>query len=117
MRVYVNDLVLPVRIGVYDRERGAPQKVRFDVSVEVGPGRMPPAANDDYFSYEIIMDAIAEATSAGHVDLAETLAARIAATILHDSRAEWVTIKVEKLEVVRGTLGIELVFDRKGNPP
>jgi len=115
MRVYVSDLVLPVRIGVHDRERNASQKVRFSVAVEVGPGRA--SAGSDYFSYEIIMDAIAEATSGGHVDLAETLAERIAATILHDSRAERVTVKVEKLEIAAGILGIELVFDREGGRP
>jgi len=117
MRIYVSDLVLPVRIGVHDRERSAPQNVRFDVSVEVRPDRVPPEDKGDYFSYEIIMDAITEAISGGHVDLAETLAARIAATILHDGRAERVTIKVEKLEVVPGVLGIELIFDRDGSPP
>ena len=113
MRVYVSDLVLPVRIGVHDHERGAPQKVRFDVSVEVRPDSMLLEGKGDYFSYEIIMDAIAKATSAGHVNLAETLAVRIADTILQDSRAERVTIKVEKLEVVPGILGIELIFDRQ----
>ena len=112
MRVYVSDLVLPVRIGVHDRERHAPQKVRFNVSVEVGPGRAPPGANGDYFSYEIIMDAIAEATSGGHVDLTETIAERIAAVVLRDSRAERITVRVEKLEVVPGILGIEQVFER-----
>ena len=36
-RIFVRDLVLPVRIGAYSHERDAPQKVRFDVSVDVPP--------------------------------------------------------------------------------
>jgi dihydroneopterin aldolase len=117
VRVYVSDLVLPVRIGVHEHERHAPQKVRFGVAVEVGSESASPGTKGDYFSYDAIMDAIAEATSGGHVDLAETLAERIAGSILRDSRAERVTVKVEKLEIVQGILGIEQVFDRKQRRP
>ena len=34
-RVFVHDLVLPVRIGAYAHERAAPQRVRFDVDALV----------------------------------------------------------------------------------
>ena len=111
MRVYIRDLVLPVRVGVHDYERAARQQVRFEVAVDA---RIDRGEGADYFSYEIIRDAITEAVSEGHIDLVETLAGRIAARILRDSRAYRVRLRVEKLEVAPGILGVEMVFDREG---
>lgn len=112
MRVYVRDLVLPVSIGVYDSERAAPQKIRFEVIVEVGDVATGSPDAGKIFSYEAILHAVSAAVAEGHVDLAETLAERIAERILCDPRAGRVTIKVEKLERAEAVLGIELVRTR-----
>jgi dihydroneopterin aldolase len=111
-RIYVRDFVLPVRIGAYSHEKSAPQNVRFDVTVEVDRPRGEPQGMGQVFSYDLITDGIRSLVAEGHIDFVETLAERIAARILRDPRAGRVTVKVEKLEMGPGGVGIEIVMDR-----
>ena len=64
------------------------------------------------FSYDLITDGIAAIVAEGHVDFVETLAERIAARILREPRAQRATVKVEKLEMGPGGVGVEIVMDR-----
>jgi len=112
-RVFVRDFVLPVRIGAYSHERGAPQQVRFDVSVEVRGGGAP-TSMAGVFSYDLITDGIRAVVATGHVDFVETLAERIAQRLLADPRPERVTVSVEKLEIGPGGVGVEITLERPG---
>jgi dihydroneopterin aldolase len=111
-RVYVRDFVLPVMIGAYSYEREAPQKVRFDVTVETRRARGEPQGMGQVFSYDLITDGIKAIIAEGHVDFVESLAERIGTQILRDPRASRVTVKVEKLEMEPGGVGVEFVMSR-----
>ncbi|MGH6925038.1 MAG: (5-formylfuran-3-yl)methyl phosphate synthase [Propylenella sp.] len=112
-RIFVRDFVLPVRIGAYSHERNAPQKVRFDVTVEVQRGRGEPHGIGQVLSYDLITDAIRRIVAEEeHIDFVETLAERIAAEVQSDPRAGRITVRVEKLEVGPGGVGAELTLDR-----
>ncbi len=106
--VFVEDLVLPVFIGAYARERDTPQNVRFAVTASVM--RTGRAAEDmrDVFSYDLITDGIRMLTGSGHVPLVETLAERIAAMVLGHPRVTKVVVRVEKLETGAGRVGVEI---------
>lgn len=111
-RILVRDFVLPVRIGAYKHERDRVQNVRFNV--DVGILRAAQAAEDirDVFSYDVILDAIRMVASHEHIALVETLAERIAALILAQHRVVSVTIRIEKLDVGPGAVGVEIVRKR-----
>jgi dihydroneopterin aldolase len=111
-RIFVRDFVLPVRIGAYSHERDAPQKVRFDVTVEVQRRRGERAGMTEVFSYDLITDGISAIVAEGHIDFVETLAERIASRLLRHPRARRVTVKVEKLEMGPGGVGVEIVMDQ-----
>lgn len=106
--VFVHDLVLPVRIGAYARERTHTQLVRFDVDATVL--RLDHAAEDmrDVFSYDVITDGIRLLIDAGHVDLVETLAERIAAIVLAQPQVVKVLVRVQKLETGSGSVGVAI---------
>jgi dihydroneopterin aldolase len=110
--VFVDDLVLPVFIGAYARERDAPQNVRFAVAASVM--RTGRAAEDmrDVFSYDLITDGIRILIGSGHVALVETLAERIAAMVLNHPRVTKVVVRVQKLETGSGTVGVEIERSR-----
>jgi (5-formylfuran-3-yl)methyl phosphate synthase len=111
-RIFVRDFVLPVRIGAYSRERDKLQNVRFNVDVNVlRPDR---AAVDirDVFSYDLITDSIRMIVAEEHIALVEMLAERISALLLTHPRVTGVTVRVEKLEVGPGGIGIEIVRRR-----
>jgi len=107
-RIFVRDFVLPVRIGAYAHERDHLQRVRFNVDVAV---RRPAHAIEDMgdvLSYDIITDGIRMVAAQEDIALLETLAERIAAVVLAHARAAGVTVRVEKLDVGSGTVGVEI---------
>jgi dihydroneopterin aldolase len=110
--VFVRDLVMPVEIGAYGFERGHAQRVRFYVDVEV----YRVAGLDDMrmaFSYDVIMDAIKIILAAGHIELVETIAERLAERVLSHERVHAVGVEVEKLDVVApGAVGVRIRRER-----
>jgi (5-formylfuran-3-yl)methyl phosphate synthase len=110
--VFVHDLVLPVRIGAYASEHEKPQRVRFNVDVQVL--RPPHEAEDmrDVFSYDVITDGISMIVALGHVTLAETLAERIAALLLEHPRVVRATVRLEKLDLGPGAVGVTIERER-----
>ena len=107
-RIFVHDLVLPVEIGAYAREHGMPQPVRFSVDAWVA-GPMRPAQDlRDVVSYDLISDGIRLLVAAGHVELVETLAERIASLLLAHPRVARVRVRLEKLETGSGIVGVEI---------
>ncbi len=111
-KVFVHDLVLPCYIGAYDFERGTRQNVRFNVDVEI---RRNHSRFDDMrgiFSYDLIMDAIRIILDRGHVDLIETLANELADRLLCHASVMRVSVRVEKLDIVSGAVGVEIRRER-----
>jgi (5-formylfuran-3-yl)methyl phosphate synthase len=110
--IFVHDFVLPARIGAYAREREKPQNVRFNVDAKVrGIGH---GVEDmrDVFSYDVITDGIRIIVAQEHIAFLETLAERVAASVLGHPRVVSVTVRVEKLDVGPGAVGVEIVRDR-----
>jgi dihydroneopterin aldolase len=111
-RVFVHDLLMPVAIGAYDFEHGHTQRVRFNIDVDVR--RLGAQAEDmrDVFSYDLVVDAIKLILSRGHVALVETLAEQIATALLGHPRVVALKVRVEKLDVIDGCVGIEITRER-----
>jgi dihydroneopterin aldolase len=107
-KIFVRDFVLPVEIGAYSFEHGHTQKVRFDVTADVLRVTDHPEDMRHVFSYDIIMDGIRTIVARGHVQLSETLAEDVAALVLKHPRVMRVTVKVEKLELGPGGVGVEI---------
>lgn len=109
-RIFVRDLVLAIHIGVYPEEQGVTQQVGFTVEAEVATAA---AARHDEIaevpSYDDIIKGIRAITGAGHINLVETLAERIAAHCLADRRIVQVRVRVEKLERGPQAVGVEIV--------
>src|SRR5947209_14855112 len=107
-RIFVHDFVLPARIGAFDSEHDRPQKVRFNIDACIArPARVPERLHE-VFSYDLITDGIRAIVAQGHIHLVETLAERIAAMVLAHATIESVTVRVEKLEVGPGTVGVQI---------
>src|SRR5688572_26252965 len=108
-RIFVHDFVLAVRIGAFDREHDAPQKVRFTVDACIARPARTPERLPEVFSYDVITDGIRDIVAQGHVHLVETLAERIATMVLAHSAIASVTVRVEKLEVIPGgSVGVQI---------
>ena len=112
-RIFVRGLVLPIAIGVYDEEQGTTQKVRFTIEASVAGGVSPKGDHiDEVPSYDDLVGAVKSIIGAGHINLVETLAARIAERCLLDQRIVSVLVRVEKLERGPEAVGVEIVRSR-----
>ncbi len=116
-RIFVRGLVLPIAVGVYDEEQGVKQKVSFTVEASVAP---TVAVKGDEISevpsYDDLAGAVRAVVSAGHINLVETLAERIAEHCLKDERIVSVLVRVEKLERGPASVGVEIVRPRRAVP-
>jgi 7,8-dihydroneopterin aldolase/epimerase/oxygenase len=110
-RVLVRDLVLACEIGILRHERGRPQRVRVNLDLEVREDAAP-IADDlrNVVCYDEIVSAIRQLVIAGHMNLVETLAERIAQLCLADARIRVARVRVEKLDVYAdaGSVGVEI---------
>lgn len=110
-RVFVRDLVLDSQIGVHGHEKGRAQPVRINVDLTVDePAGPQPDAIEAVVCYETVVSAIRDILGAGHVNLVETLAERIAEACLTDARVATARIRVEKLAPIpdAASVGVEI---------
>jgi dihydroneopterin aldolase len=110
--VYVRDHLISVDIGAYAFERGARQRVVFDVEATVRRARDHADDLRTIFSYDVILDAIRLATGRGHVNFIETLCEDVARLVLGEPRVTSVRVSVRKLDVIAGMVGVEIRRDR-----
>jgi dihydroneopterin aldolase len=106
-RMFIRDLVLEASIGVHAHEHAAHQRVRINLDLLVaddGDAKLsrPPVGRDDLarvVDYAAIVNRVRAIVRAGHVQLIETLAERLAETCLEDGRVTVARVSVEKLDV------------------
>ena len=119
--VFLRDMVLQARIGVYPHEQTAPQRIRINVDLAVhdpaAPGQSHAAVGRDDLSrvvdYSRLADDVRAVVGAGHVQLVETLAERIAEIGLQDPRARLVRVRVEKLDVFADAASAGVEIERR----
>lgn len=99
-RIFVRDMILECRIGVYPEEQGITQEVAFSVEAFVSPSvRAEKDSLDEVPSYDsVVMAAIKGTVASGHINLVETMAEIIAQRILAEPRIVSVRVVVEKRE-------------------
>ena len=115
--VFVRDLVLDARIGVWRREKDIRQRVRINLDLAVAEGDRPLDDRiENVVCYDDITVGVRRLVSEGHVNLIETLAERIAALCLEDAAVAAVRVRVEKLDVYpdAASVGVEIERRRGG---
>jgi dihydroneopterin aldolase len=112
-KVFVTGLKVQAEIGVYRHEIGRVQPLIVDVELEV-----PTDSSDrlaDTVNYETILQAAQQLAGAGHIDLVETFAHRLAERCLADPRVTRARIRIEKplaLAPHAVGAGVEITLDR-----
>lgn len=108
-RIFLRDHVTEIEIGAFADEFGVTQRLRFTVELDVR--RRAKSAGDevaDIVSYDLITDAIAAVANGPRLKLLESFAERMTTHLFVDDRIERAVIRIEKLDRVTGTLGIEI---------
>jgi dihydroneopterin aldolase len=120
-RVFIRDLVLDARIGVYPEEKGGRQPVRINISFEMRDDGLdhPDGIGPDDLTRVVDYDGLAKRVRAlierAHVQLVETMAEQIARLCLNDPRVLAARVSVEKLTVFAdaASAGVEVERSRE----
>lgn len=110
-RVFVEGYELTGSVGVYDHERNARQPLVVSLNLTVADDYDGVSDRlDDVYDYDVAIGAIQASVEAGHINLLETLAERIATTCLADSRVLAIGVRIEKPAVLPDcrSIGIEI---------
>lgn len=112
--VFIRNLEVLAHIGIHGHEQGKLQPVRINVDLAVEDTAVLEDKLDKVVDYGAIADKIRAIVGAGHINLAETLAERIAQACFEDPRVKTARVRVEKLHALPGaeSAGVEIERER-----
>ncbi len=115
--VLISGLEVMTMIGIYSHEKMKPQRVITSIELRVEETGTPGSDRfEEVVDYERIVVGVREICRAGHVNLVETLAERVAVVCLEDTRVHSVRIRIEKPDAFPDcrSVGIEIERSRSG---
>lgn len=99
----LRNVALEVRIGVYEAEKTAPQRISVDVELWRPGGGSPPRSLDECLDYDRIYRWLVDGwPGRPHVELLETLAEELIAKALEDERVGACRVVIRKLDAYAG---------------
>jgi len=108
-RIFLSDHVVEIEIGAYPEEFGVTQRVKFNVELDVMRRQREYADEvESVVSYDLIFHAIRDLAKGPRMKLLETFAERLATLLLDEARVQSARIRIEKLDRVSGSLGVEI---------
>lgn len=116
-RVFIRDLELIGSVGVYEHEKRYEQ--RIVVSLELAVRDLYDGHSDrlgDVYDYDEAIAATKRIVAAGHVNLLETLAERIAEACLGNANVERAVVRLEKPDVLPSCRAVGIEITRRRRP-
>ncbi|WP_372395496.1 dihydroneopterin aldolase [Azospirillum sp. HJ39] len=116
--LFLENVVLPCRIGVFDYERDAPQRVRIDLSLKVRQdGAQFSDDIGDVLSYDDLLSGLKRILMDEHTNLVEMLAEKIACMCLAHEQVQSARVSVAKLDIYDGVAVPGIRLERMREQP
>ncbi|TXH70128.1 MAG: dihydroneopterin aldolase [Thiothrix sp.] len=111
--VYIRDLRIQARIGIYPWEKSIQQQIRVDIEM-AWDNRIPAASDkiEDTLNYKTAAQRIIQLVEADHYDLVERLAEEIAKTLMTEMQVPWIRVTVGKPFAVKGSAEVGVQIER-----
>ena len=110
--IFIEDLRVEAHVGIYDREKAAPQTLEVSLTF----GVPDEAALDDDIAktivYAEVIERIRGELAARHFNLLETLGEYIIALMLDEFGAPWVKISIAKIGIMKGVRRVGVQIER-----
>ena len=112
--IFIHDLRVETRIGVYAWEQQLAQAIRLDVELGLPSDKVFASGNfADALDYAAVVKRL-QAFAADHPHkLLERFAQAIADVLMDDFHAPWVKVRVAKLSAIAGVKEIGIAIERK----
>ncbi len=113
-KVLIKDLVLDLKLGYYNFEKGKTQKVKF--TLEANYEDKKPTNDKDLKSivnYAKIVKLIKKLVKNKHYNFLETLAEDVFDELFKDKRIDKITLQIEKLEIMKDCSSVGIQISKK----
>ncbi|MBE0614432.1 MAG: dihydroneopterin aldolase [Burkholderiales bacterium] len=111
--IFLREIRLDARIGVYKRERTITQTVELDLEIALPDDRVFKSGKvADTIDYAVVIERIRVVLVEQHYGLVENLAEHVAQILLEEFHAPWVRVSIAKLGAQRRARRVGVVIER-----
>ena len=112
--IYLRDLKIPCTIGVWEWERQTKHTIAIDL--DMAADTRAAARTDqlqDTLDYKAVAKRLIDYIGKSEFKLVETLAEKVAETVLSEFSVAWVRVRINKKNAIRGASEVGVVIERK----
>jgi dihydroneopterin aldolase len=111
--IFISELRLDIRVGVYDWESRVPQKAQFDLEFALPHAKAAKTGDlADTIDYAAVVARIEQSLAGTHFGLLEKLAEHVADIVVREFRSPWVKVSVAKLAPLKGVRRLGVTIER-----
>ena len=111
--IFLREIRLDARIGIYKREKAITQTVELDLELALPEDRVFSSGKvTDTIDYAVVIERIRAALVEQHYGLVENLAERVAQIILKEFNAPWVRVSIAKIGAQPSARRVGVVIER-----
>jgi dihydroneopterin aldolase len=112
-QLYLRDVRLEAKVGIYKRERGTTQPIALDLDIALPTERVFASGKvADTIDYAVLVGRIRAELAERRFGLVEELAAFVAALVLDEFHAPWVRVSVAKLGILKDVRLVGVTIER-----
>ena len=114
--IFLREIRLDARIGIYKREKTITQKVELDLDIALPDDRVFKSGRvADTIDYAVVIERIRAVLVEQHYGLVENMAEHVAQVVLGEFRAPWVRVSIAKIGAQRDARRVGVVIERCKN--
>ena len=113
-KVLIKELILDLKLGYYEFEKEKAQKVKFNLEIDYKDKK--PTNDKDLKSivnYGKIVKLVKKLVKNKHYNFLETLAEDVFDELFKDKRIDKITLKIEKLEILKDCSSVGIQISKK----
>lgn len=113
--IFIEELRVRAWVGIYARERAAPQTVELNLTFGVPDAAAQRDDIDDTINYAEVVERIRAELAERHFNLIETLGEFVVNLLFDEFRAPWVKLRIAKLGVMKDVRRVGVFIQRGRN--
>ena len=111
--IFLREIRLDARIGIYKREKSITQTVELDLDIALPDDRVFASGKvADTIDYAVVIERIRATLVEQHYGLVENLAEHVAQIILGEFHAPWVRVSIAKIGAQPNARRVGVVIER-----
>jgi dihydroneopterin aldolase len=114
--IFIRELRLNAWVGIYKREKLAPQAVQLDIEIGVPPAVFKSARVADTIDYAVVVERLRQLFADTRFSLVENMAERVASLIVDEMKAPWVRVSVGKIGIIKEAKRVGVTIERSRSP-